>query len=187
MITFKRAIPLLALCVLSGFSQTSLAAYQEKAPGSYTYIGYGVGYGRINGEDFTNANNDLTESRVSWKAILGTKINQALSIEAQYVDFGAADKNTDRIKASGWTAGATMDFMQGSSLTPYGKVGALFWETDNLFSGISLHQKGTDLTLGLGLRFAVTDHLVIRTEYERFAMDNSDVDNLSATLQYNFF
>ncbi|HEX5361578.1 MAG TPA: outer membrane beta-barrel protein [Fluviicoccus sp.] len=183
----QRNMPAIIFGVLSCLSQSALAAYQSGPSENYSYLGYGMGYGRMNGQDYTNTAGDLSKSRVSWKGVLGLKVNAALAVEGQYIDFGAADRRTDRIKASGWTGGIVMDLMKGSAMTPYGKVGALFWKTDNRFNNISRNEKGTDLTLGLGLRFPVTDHMVVRTEYERFNMDHTDVDNFSAILQYNFF
>lgn len=180
---FKRAMPLLMLCALPFIAVNSVAAENN----SSIYVGGGIGYGRMNGEDFSNSNGDLSKSKTSWKAIIGAKLNDALAMEAQYLDFGAANRNSDRIQATGWTAGITLDLLKNASITPYAKVGALFWETDNRFNGISRSQDGTDLTGGLGLRFAVADRLSIRTEYERFMMDNTDIDSLSVNLQYNFF
>ncbi len=173
----------IVLCALSSIAQTSAAAENQ----SYFYAGGGAGYGRMNGEDFTNNNNDLTKNKVSWKALVGMKMNNMLSVEGQYIDFGAANRNDDRIKATGWTAGVMLDFLKDSSITPYGKVGALFWDTDNRFNNISRNDSGTDATFGLGLRFALADHFALKTEYERFMMDHTDIDSVSATIQFNFF
>lgn len=180
---FKLTAPFLLLCVLPCISLTSLAAENQ----SYFYLGGGIGYGRMNGEDFTNNNNDLTKNKTSWKAIVGTKMNSMFSLEGQYIDFGAANRDNDRIQATGWTAGVVLDFFKDSPITPYGKVGALLWEADNRFNGISRSDDGADVTAGLGLRFALFDHVAIKTEYERFMMDDTDIDSVSATIQYNFF
>lgn len=183
---FKRALPLIMLCALPFVAVHSVAADKGYSSGSSIYLGGGIGYGRMNGEDFTNTNGDLSKSRTSWKALVGVKMNNALSLEGQYLDFGAANRNSDRIQATGWTAGVVLDFFKNSAIAPYGKIGALMWETDHRFNGISRSQNGTDVAVGLGLRFAVGDNMAIRTEYERFMMDNTDIDSLSAAFQYNF-
>ncbi len=180
---FKRAIPLMMLCALPFIAVDSMAADKD----SSIYLGGGIGYGRMNGEDFTNTNGDLSKSRTSWKAIYGMKLNSALSIEGQYLDFGAANRNSDRIQATGWTAGVVLDFFKDAPITPYGKVGALMWNADYRFNNLSRSQDGTDLALGLGVRFVMSDHVSIRTEYERFNMDHTDIDSISASVQYNFF
>lgn len=185
--SFKRAIPLMMLCALPILAQNSIAAEQAYMSKSSFYVGGGIGYSRMNGEDFTNTNGDLSKSKTAWKALAGAKLNDSLAMEVQYLDFGAANRNSDRIQATGWTAGVVLDFFKSAPIAPYAKVGALFWETDNRFNGISRNQDGTDITGGLGLRFAVGDHLAIRTEYERFMMDKTDIDSLSVNLEYNFF
>lgn len=178
----KRVIPFIVIAALAGVSVDALAAESAGQP----YIGGGVGYGRMNGEDFTNSNNDLTKSHVSWKALAGFKLNNMLSLEGQYIDFGAANRNSDRIQATGWTAGVVIDFSKSKTITPYAKAGALFWNTDNRFNNISRSEDGTGLTFGLGVRFMLADNLALRTEYERFNMDHTDIDNFSAALQLNF-
>jgi len=183
---FKRALPFIMLCAMPFVAENSVAADKAYNNGSSYYLGGGIGYGRMNGEDFTNTNGDLSKSRTSWKALVGVQMNSAVALEAQYLDFGAANRNSDRIQATGWTAGVVLDFFKNSAIAPYGKIGALMWETDDRFNGISRSQDGTDIALGLGLRFAVGDNMAIRTEYERFTMDNTDIDSLSAAFQYNF-
>jgi opacity protein-like surface antigen len=180
---FKLASSFIALCLLPCVPVSSSAAENPY----YFYLGGGVGYGRMNGEDFTNANNDFTKNKVSWKGLIGVKMNGPLALEGQYIDFGAYNRDDDRIEATGWTAGVVVDFFNDAPVVPYGKVGALLWETDNRFSNISLDDDGTDVTFGLGLRFDLTHNLAIRTEYERFKMNESDVDSVSATVQYHFF
>lgn len=184
--SFKRALPLMMLCALPILAQNSHAADQAYMSKSSFYLGGGIGYSRMNGEDYTNTNGDLSKSKTAWKALVGVKMNDSLAIEAQYLDFGAANRNSDRIQASGYTAGIVLDFFKNAPIAPYAKVGVLIWETDNRFNGISMNEDGNDVTGGLGLRFAVSDNMSVRTEYERFMMDKTDIDSLSVNLQYNF-
>lgn len=150
------------------------------------YIGGGAGYGRVNGEDFTNSDGDLSKNRVSWKALAGIKFNPVVSIEGQYIDFGAANRSSDRVKAKGWTAELVVDAPITPIVTPYGKIGALMWKTDNRFNNISRNDDGTSFAWGAGVRFHLTENLDLRTEYERFRMDNTHVDSANAILQFNF-
>lgn len=154
---------------------------------SYGYAGAGVGYGRMNGADFTDTNGDLTRSHLSWKVLAGAKVTDMLSVEGQYIDFGAANRSNDRIQATGWTAGIVAEIPVSGVVVPYVKVGALFWKTDNRFNNISRGEDGTNLTAGLGARFMLSSQLALRAEYERFAMDHTDIDNLSVSMQYHFF
>ena len=150
------------------------------------YVGGGVGYGRINGEDFTNSRGDLSESRVSWDAMVGVKFNPIVSLESQYIDFGAANRDSDHIKASGFTANVVLDIPLSKFITPYGKAGALFWKTDKTFNNISRNDNGTGFNYGVGVRFKVTDSVDLRTEYMRYKLDSTHVDNIAANIQFNF-
>lgn len=178
----KHVMPVTLLIALSA---VSLSAFAEPVQ-PQVYIGGGIGAGRINGEDFTDTDGDIQENRVSWKAQAGIKFNPVVSIEAQYIDFGAANRNSDRVKATGWTAGVIADIPTGIFITPYAKAGAIRWETDNVFNNISVNDEGTDFTWGGGVRFQLSDNLDLRAEYERFRMDSTHVDSMSATLQFNF-
>lgn len=181
--SFKHVV---SLSLLIAMSAVSLNAFADNPGRPQIYIGGGIGADRINGEDFTNSNGNISKSRVSWKAQAGMKFNPVISVEAQYIDFGAANRNTDRVKATGWTAGVIADLPTGMFITPYAKAGAVRWKTDNRFNNLSRSDHGTDFTWGGGVRFQLSDNIDIRTEYERFRLDQTHVDNLSATLQFNF-
>lgn len=181
--SFKHAL----FAMLAGLQPCLAASAMTFEQPGYYYLGAGVGYGRLNGEDFTNTSGDLEKSKVSWKGVVGINLNGPLALEAQYIDFGAANRDNDRIEATGWTAGAVLDFMKEGDIVPYGKLGALWWETDNRFNNISRNDDGVDVTFGVGVRFGLTPNIALRTEYERFMMDDTDVDNFSLNLQYHFF
>lgn len=181
----KRSAQLVCLAAL-GFVSPNASAEAAASEDAYAYVGGGPGYERMNGEDFTNTDGDLTKNRVSWKAMAGTKLGKLLALEGQYIDFGAANRNTDRIQATGWTAGIVLDLLVNQQLTPYAKVGALFWDTDSTFNSISRREEGTDLAYGLGLRLMIADQFSLRTEYEWFVMDYAEIENFSFSLQLNF-
>lgn len=176
----------LSLSLLIATSAVSLSAFADNPVQPQIYVGGGIGADRINGEDFTNSNGDISKKRVSWKAQAGIKFNPVISLEAQYIDFGAANRNSDRVKATGWTAGVIADLPTGIFVTPYVKAGAIRWDTDNRFNNLSNKDHGTDFTWGGGARFKLSDNIDLRAEYERFRLDQTHVDNISATMQFNF-
>ncbi len=181
---FKQIIPLAAFGLLGMVSLGASA--DEAAVRPQFYVGGGVGYGRVNGEDFTNNRGDLSESRVSWQALIGAKFNPIVSLEGQYIDFGAANRDSDRIKAHGWSADAILDVPISRFVTPYGKAGVLFWNTDRTFSGMVRDDDGANINYGAGIRFKLTDNVDFRTEYMRYRLDDTHVDNVAANVQFNF-
>ena len=95
----------------------------------HVYIGGGVGYNWLNGQPFKDPNNpdhDFSHTHVTWKGLAGIKLTPLLSLEGQYIDFGAHNKNTDNVKAHGWTSGAVLDVPVFDFITPYAKAGAFF-------------------------------------------------------------
>lgn len=185
-----------AVAALGAMAVIPLSAYAQDAdPDSHIYIGGGVGYNWLNGQPFrdpNNPNHDFSKNHVSWKALAGIQFMPILALEGQYIDFGAHNKNSDNVKAHGWTAGAVVDLPISTVITPYAKAGALFWNSDGTFTsngtvtGTGFHQNGTNFTWGGGVRFKLAKALDLRVEYERFRLDDTHVDNATAALQFNF-
>lgn len=182
--TTKTLIPLAALGTLAFLPFAASAGGAPDQPG--IYLGGGVGYDRIEGEDFTGNGDDLDDSRVAYKGLAGFRLNQIFAIEGQYINFGTAEDGDNRVKADGWTAGAVATLPMFEYVHPYAKAGMLFWDADGRFGGVSASDDGSDFTYGVGARFSMTDNLGLRLEYERFEMSDIDVDMASANIQFDF-
>jgi opacity protein-like surface antigen len=186
----KNTLPLaVRSLLLAGLTGLPLAAAATEggaltAPGFY--IGGGAGSNSLNGADYTGNGNDVSDTQVAYKALAGFRLNEVLSLEAQYVDFGTAEGGGNSVKAHGVTAGGVFEAPITRHVHPYAKAGALFWDADGEFSGIERSDTGTDFTYGGGVRFLLGQHFDIRTEYERFEFNDNDVHTVSAMLQFNF-
>lgn len=174
------------LAAVAGAPLVAAAAEGASRTEAGVYIGGGIGYDRLNGEDFSGGNDDVDDKRVTYKGLAGIRLGSLIALEAQYIDFGTAEDGGNRVNADGVTAGIVVDVPVLPFIRPYGKAGALFWETDERYGGLLRSREGTDFTYGVGVRFTVSDHVDLRAEYERFELDNNDVDNVSAMLQINF-
>lgn len=184
----RRTILLAPLAVLGTALAWPLAAAAQDRPADHPglYLGGGAGYNRIEGEDFTGNGDEFEDSRISYKGILGLRLTPTFFVEGQYINFGTAEDGANRVKADGFTTSAVLDLPIWEFVHPYGKIGALFWDADGRFSNVAASDDGTDLTYGVGLRFAVTERIDLRTEYERFELNDTDIDMASANLQFNF-
>ncbi|TXH03225.1 MAG: hypothetical protein E6R07_13045 [Nevskiaceae bacterium] len=196
----KATVPVLMLGTASMVPMSAQAAPY----GSYTrddalqpsvYVGGGVGYNWLNGQPFrdpSNPNHDFSESHATWKGFAGVRVSPWVSLEGQYIDFGAHNRSSDNVKADGWTTDLVLDLPLGPGVTPFAKVGALYWHSDGLYTsngtpgGTGFNERGTDLTWGGGVRLALMPNLDLRLEYERFRLADAHVDNATAGLQYNF-
>lgn len=181
--TAKTLVPLAALGALALLPAAASAGVPEE-PG--IYLGGGVGYDRIEGEDFTGGGDEFEDERVTYKGIAGFRVNRIFSIEGQYIDFGTAEDGDNRVSADGWTAGGVVTLPMFEYVHPYAKAGALMWDADGRFAGVRGSDDGTDFTYGVGARFSMTDRLGLRLEYERFEMSDVDVDMASANLTFDF-
>ena len=175
---------LLAALVGSGALLPHLASAQSADPG--LYLGGGAGYNRIEGEDFTGDGDEFKDDRVSYKGIAGLKLGQHFSLEGQYINFGTAEDGDNRVDADGWTAGAVLELPLTQNFAVYGKGGALFWDAEGRFANVSADDDGTDPFYGVGARFALSQHLALRLEYERFELNDTDIDMASANLLFHF-
>ena len=173
-----------AVAIGSGALLPHVVAAQSADPG--LYLGGGVGYNRIEGEDFTGNGDEFEDDRVSYKGIAGLKLGQHLSLEGQYIDFGTAEDGPSRVEADGWTAGAVFELPLTQNFVAYAKGGALFWDAEGRFANVRADDDGTDPFYGVGARFALNRNLALRIEYERFELNDTDIDMASANLLFHF-
>lgn len=165
-------------------SASAMDDHYHSAPGFN--LGGGIGANSIHGENFSNSGNNVDATQVAFKGFAGVRVNDFLSFEAQYIDFGTAENGNDHVKAHGITAGAMLEAPIWRFVRPYGKAGALSWNADGSFSGVNRDDHGTDFTYGAGVRFLLSERVNARAEYERFDFNENRVNTVSAMLQFNF-
>lgn len=150
------------------------------------YVGGGVGYFRVNKNDFFPNGDKLDDDRVSLKGFVGADILPWLGAEGGYVNFGKiGDSST--FKADGWSLAAIAQAPMGN-FAPYLKAGYYWWDADRDTQGATETDKkhGHDWFGGAGLRFALTEFLDMRVEYERYRLNKADIDMGSLNLQFTF-
>lgn len=176
------------LAAFAGLPLSAAAGHDGSRLYPSFYVGGGVGYDKLENENFNRNGGEhgVEDERMTYKGLVGLHLNRGLSLEAQYVDFGTAEDGNNRVDATGVSAGIVAHIPLFRHVHPYGKAGVLFWESDNRFNGLSRNDDGNDFTYGAGARFAVAERVDVRAEYERFELDDTDVDHLSATVQFNF-
>ena len=140
-----------------------------------------------------------------YKVFLGKQLNRYLAIEAGYFDvgqFGFDAVTTDgRLSGTSSYRGVNLDLVGQVPMTErlslLGRVGAAYTKTRTDFSGNRLNavtgphatQKKAGLKAGLGLEYKLSEALAVRTEYERYRVNDAvgnrgDVDALTFGLVY---
>ena len=78
----------------------------------------------------------------------------------------------------GWEFSVDGSYPINDSFSLFGKLGVLSWELESDIEGlVSLDKEsGTDVFFGLGGDYNLSENLSIRTEWERYDIENTDFD-----------
>lgn len=193
--TFTTCFSGLALAGSLAVAPTNVLAQNEEVS---AYLGGGVGYFRLNDEDFPDSDEELDDNRWSWRGQVGVQFSPVFSIEGGYNDFGEVEDGSLELDADGTFAAALVHLPLGG-FAPYGKIGQLWWDVERRATTTSggligggqttvsrSSEDGNDTFYGVGVRFGEGPGLQMRVEYDRFALDDADVDMASVNLQYRF-
>ncbi len=132
-----------------------------------------------------------------WKLAVGNQFNTNAAVEFGYADLGEAKISLSGPGGSATCKGGTTAFTAGiagslpatKELSFTGRVGLARWDLDGSCSGVvslSYSDSGTDLTFGVGARYDITKTVGLRGEWERFDVDDADLNLLSFGLIFMF-
>ncbi len=180
----------LALLLTAG----SLQAQEESAPFS---LGFSLLDVDLSPSEFNSPGFDVDDD--GYKINLAYRLSTHFSLEAGYYDLGDIRFNSSTVnnvpvslqhENSGVALSLLADKHYGEWFVQ-GKLGVLNSETDsrvNGLPGLSLDTSSTDLLLGLGVGYDLSDHFALKLEYERAnglgAFDDADIYSLG--LNYRF-
>lgn len=192
----RRRLCVTSLAVLGTLSG-SWAVAQDETTGPY--IGGSVGQTRahFNNDSITSrlASQGLAVQSMTgqnngtgFKAFGGYQFNRNFAVEGGYFDLGRSNYTFNTLGGtfSGDTTvrGLNLDLVGIAPLTDrfsvLGRVGAAYAQSRANFAstgtvlpnGSPTSRNGTDLKLGLGLQYAITDALGIRAEIERYRVND---------------
>jgi OOP family OmpA-OmpF porin len=181
------------------------------------YIGAGIGGGKANvdqtrieaalrgnGSTITSFAKDEKDGP-TYKLFIGKQLNRYLALEAGYFDIGKYGFNAvtsdGTFNGQAGFRGVNLDLVaqlpMSERFSVLGRVGAAYTKTSTHFSGNRLNavtapnasEKKAGLKVGLGLEYKFTEALAMRTEVERYRVNdavgnNGHVDMLSFSLVY---
>ncbi|MGM0564312.1 MAG: porin family protein [Pseudomonadota bacterium] len=173
--------------MLAGLAITSVSlAAESNFSTSGAYIGAGVGYYRINDDEFLDNDDRLEDNRGAFRAYAGFEAGRILAIEGAYTDFGKTTDSAADMELDGLSVAVLVSVPIIEVVAPYAKLGLMSWERERSFGPLSDSDDGSDAFYGLGARFAVASNADMRIEYERYEIDDTDIDMGSVNLQYRF-
>lgn len=204
-----------AFIMLSGVFSTSLAFAAESGLYAGVGVGsadYDVNAADLDAELASvgiRSSSTVDKRDTAWKVFGGYQVNRNFAIEAGYVDLGAV--NTDSRVTSPFSASTTAKTetnglaVVGVGILPVtnrfsilGKAGVYVWETEAKatvvgpsfgVSGVSRSSAsadGTDFTFGLGAKYDLTNNFSIRGEWDRYKLEDTDVNVLSLNAVVRF-
>ncbi len=181
----NRLIKLPFLIAGIAVTSTGFAAERNNAEAGI-YVGAGVGYYRINDDDFLDEDDRLKDNRGAYRVYAGFEAGRVFAIEGAYTDFAKTSDGLASMELSGLSAAVLINIPLLPTIAPYGKLGMMSWDRKRSFGSLSSSDDGSDVFYGLGARFALSYNLDLRLEYERYAIDDMDLDMASINLQYRF-
>jgi OOP family OmpA-OmpF porin len=176
------------------------------------YLGAGGGMAMIDwGVASSTGSVEVDEDSFAYKVFAGYQFNRFLSLEGHYADLGefslsgrAGDSITFDDGTSGtltsdinatmnaWSIGASalVSLPISDMFVPFGRIGVHRWVGKGGLSAATVSVKaeddGFDLLYGGGVQANVTDHISLRGEFERYVIDDEDVDVFTGSLLLRF-
>ncbi|UXI03516.1 outer membrane beta-barrel protein [Photobacterium sp. TY1-4] len=174
----------------------ALAPAMANAAGGYV----GASLGQTNYEDlFTDEDKDaaaslgvsIDDEDTGLKLFGGANFNEFVSMEAHLATLGGVtiEGRGGNVEIETGTVGASLvgHLPLGDHFKLFGKFGVHFWNADmnTSSSSITFTDDGTDTFFGAGALYQM-DKFSIRGEFERYTLDEIDVDFISVGLAYHF-
>lgn len=183
------------------------------------YAGANVGASRATIDDAQITSgllgNSLTATSIinddrsnGYKLYGGYRLNQNFAVEGGYFDLGGFGFNattapTGTLSGNIKLRGLNLDLVGTLPITErfsaFGRIGANYAQARDTFTGTgavhvlnaSPSARDTNLKVGLGLQYALTDSLAMRAELERYRINDAvgnkgDIDMVSVGLVYRF-
>lgn len=147
------------------------AAYAEGVT-----LGASVGY--VNVED-NQPGFDFEANDTGYKLFASYEFANHLGIEGGYIDFGKPEDQFQglfgRIDASGWNLYGVGNLPLSDGVDLFAKAGIVAWDADSIIDGVLVDTSdGSDLALGFGARWNMTDTFGLRAEADWFDIDEAD-------------
>jgi len=153
----------------------------------------GASFGKSDLKDACTGLPNCDDSDTTLGIFGGYQFNRHFGAEIGYTDLGKASASSGAasatLEAKGleFLAVGTIPLNQQFSL--YGKLGLFMWDADIRVSGpatVLTSDDGTDLTIGFGARYSFTKNLAAQLQWQRYDLDNFDVDVISVGILFRF-
>lgn len=155
------------------------------------YAGFGFGQSRYRDVGVSSANT-RTEG---WKVYSGYQFNNYLGVEGGYANLNDLTATTATARAdvesNAWALAAVGSYPLTDKFSIMAKLGAAFVQTNTSIKvGAAPAQRTGDDSYqpyyGVGMSYALLDNLSLRAEWERFDLDDYNIDLMTAGFAVKF-
>jgi OOP family OmpA-OmpF porin len=156
------------------------------------FVGASIGNASLD-DDFDGLNID--DNSTAYRIVAGWRFNEFFALEGGYHNFGdfeqtldiAGNQVTAVLSADGFTFGAVGSFPLSERFSVMGRAGMFFWDGNADINNVSqATPEDTNLYLGAGLRFQLSEKLQLTGDWTRYDLEATDSGVLSVGLQYQF-
>jgi OOP family OmpA-OmpF porin len=156
------------------------------------YLGGSIGSSSLS-DDFDGF--DVDADSISFRLTAGWQFNDFFSLEGGYHNFGEFEQSFDvagepvdvRLKADGFTLGATGSYPLGQKFALFGRAGAFFWDGDADINNVSqARPEDTNLYYGGGAKFAISDRFSLLGDWTRYELEDTESDVISLGFMFGF-
>jgi OOP family OmpA-OmpF porin len=212
----RRGLGLIALAVLATVSSTGAMA-QDETTGPY--IGGNIGRTRADfnndamtrnlaGQGLTVNSSTADNSSTGYKAFGGYQLNRNFAVEGGYFDLGRSSYRLNTTPTGSFNGetrvrGLNLDLVgllpMSDRFTAFGRIGAAYAQSRASVtttgavpvSNYNTRNNDTNLKVGLGVQYAITQALAVRAELERYRINDpirnrGHIDMASVGLVYRF-
>ena len=159
------------------------------------YVGAGYGLLNADGED------DFDEDDNAYNLFIGSQLNESVSLEAGYIDFGKYGNNSLKAELDGYTLGLNLGLPINDHITLFINGGSLWWDADIDTVVGNGATDGNEFFYGAGASFAISQGWDLKVNYTRFDFNfnedevgvfsninslDSEIDYASISVQYTF-
>lgn len=144
----------------------------------------GASVGESKASDWCNIDfGDCEDTDTAWKLFGGHQINKNFAAELGYADLGEVTDVGVGIETKTIAVSALGMIPVGQASNIFGRLGFNRWDLSSSQLG---DDSGTDPVYGIGASFGMGPAAALRLEWERFDVDDSDIDLLSVGVTYAF-
>ena len=168
-------LTILLICTIMILAMAPCAA---AADGRF-YLGVSIGSASLN-EDFDGF--DVDADSTALRFVAGWQFNEYFSLEGGYQNFGDFEQSFETggetvavsLKADGFTLGVTGMIPLGERFALFGRFGSFFWDGDASINNVTQAKpEDSNLYLGLGAQYAVSDRFSIVADWSWFDLADS--------------